>query len=212
LATTAARLAIPAVLLAALGCEIPGIIAYAVSGEPKQKVAAQYVGLEGRSFAVLVSADADTLFYLPDAPSVISQAVSRQIATDVTGTRPVNPRQIARFQEENPYWMSVPPGRLLERLDVERLIIVDLVQFDLHEPGNSHVWKGLAVAHVSVVERENAATNRIAYTTTTRTEHPPDNPIGVLETDAESFRLALLSGFARDVARLFHDHKVVKKS
>ncbi len=194
------------------GCELISFASFiAVGDNPTQKVHAQYKEMENKRFAVLVAADEYTLYQSPEAASAICQAVTRQLATNIPSARPVDPRQVIAFQEQNPYWTTSPYGPLLKRLNVDRLIIIDLVQYNMHDKGNSHVWRGVAVANVSVAEAEADDPNNLTFSTTVKTVYPPDTSIGVLQAEESSFRMGLLGQFTTTVANLFSDHTAAKK-
>jgi len=189
------------------GCNWLGIVSYWVAGDQKTKVEAQYSDLQGKSFAVFVSADEHALFAQPNAREDVCHVVTRQLVQDINDVVPVDPRQIVEFQKNNPYWETLPYGDLLERLQIDRLIVIDLVTYTLHEPGNSHVWKGTIIAHVNVAEREATTANNMTFTESIQVDYPTDRPVGLLDVDESSFRLKLIESFARKVSNLFHDHE-----
>ena len=128
------------------GCEAVGMVAYAIGGEQKENVQAQYRGLENSRFAVLVAADENTLYQSPEAPHAICTALTRELATRVPGAIAVPPKQMIEYQNQNPYWTTSPYDKILAKLDVDELVIVDIVQYQIHDKGNASVWRGTAVA------------------------------------------------------------------
>ncbi len=198
-------------LFSQTGCQVVGLGAYFLTGgEQRTKVGARYENLNSHSFAVLVSADERTLYDQPNAPQLICRAVTRQLIEDVPGVKAMDPGQLIAFQRDNPYWETLPYGELTRKLNVERLIHIDLVTWSLHEPGDSHVWQGVAMAQVHVIEQENSADNAAVFTAPVECRYPTDRPLGVLDADPASFQLNLLKTFSVTVSRLFHDHEVVQ--
>lgn len=186
------------------------LAATAFGGEKTYKVQAQYRGLQGKTVAVLVAADEYVLFTQPRAPQLLIQAVSRELAAHVEDIRVVNPQRVAAFQQQNPYWSTTPYTRLIEELDVDRLVVVDLAEYRLHEPGNKHVWRGVITASVSVAEAERSDPDQLAFSTQVRALFPEDRQLGLVNADREQVELATLKLFALKVGRVFYNHEVRK--
>lgn len=191
-----------------VGCEIAGMVAYAIGGEQKENVPAQYRGLENSRFAVLVAADENTLYQSPEAPRAICTAVTRELATHVPGAIAVPPQQLVDYQEQNPYWTTVPYDRILAQLDVEQLVIVDIVQYQIHDKGNASVWRGTAVTNISVAQRTNA--NTLSFSKVVKATYPVGTSIGVVDAEDQSFRLALLQNLCTAIGHLFYDYQVIQ--
>lgn len=215
---TAWRLAIMGMLCITLAsltaCEAGRFLAYAIGGdgEKKVQVKAQYPDMENKTFAVLVAADDYTTFTYPGASKAIAVGVSANIATSVTNAQPMDPAAIVDFQKKNPYWITVPYDQLIERLKVDRIIIIDLVEYALREPGNSHIWQGQLVANVGVAEAESADGNRLNFSTTVKSRYPDDSSkVGVLNSSDSTIQLGLIADFSKRAANLFHDHEDVIK-
>ena len=196
-----------AVLLTQSGC---WLAATAFGGEKTYKVQAQYQGLEGQTAAVLVAADEYLLFTQPQVPQILTRAVSRELAAHVDNIRVVNPQRMAAFQQRNPYWSTTPYTRLIEELDVDRLVIVDLAEYRLHEPGNKHVWRGVITASVSVAEAEQSDPDQLAFSTQVRALFPEDRKLGLVNVDREQIELGTLKLFSLKVGRIFYDHEIRK--
>lgn len=201
-------------VIAMPGCEAGRFLAYAIAGDGEKTVhvKAQYTGLENQSFAVLVAADDYTSFTYPGASLAIARGLTANIATGVQGSRPMDPTQVIAFQKENPYWLTVPYDQIIQRLGVDRLVIVDLVEFSLREPGNSHVWQGQLVANVGVAEANANDGNRLVFSTTVKSRFPDnDSRVGVLNSSDKSIQLGLVANFSQQAANLFIDHEEVRK-
>ena len=201
-------LALIAAALAASGCGLGPWLAHGVAGGEKTvKVKADYHNLENQRIAVLVTADEHTLYRAPEATEKICRSVSAHIAENVDGAQLMNPRQIVQFQDENPYWSTMRAGRLIEKLDTDRLVLIDLVEYRFHEPGNSHLWHGLVTGNVAVHEADGNDPDNPAYYRTVTTSFPEDTRVGVVDSDRETIELGMVKTFGRDVARLFHLHE-----
>jgi len=167
----------------------------------------EYLGLANHSVAVVVIADDKTLYASPDAPRSLCQSVSSALVAALPGIRPTEPRQIEQFQRLNPYWETLPPGDLLQHLRVERLILIDVTNFSTHEPGNANVWQGTIVANVAVAEAEAKNPNNFVYRTNISAAYPEKSTLGVLNSDDQTIRLAMLQTFTRNLLARFVEPK-----
>lgn len=194
-----------------VGCGAVGWFAQGVAGgERTYQVDAQYLGLQNRKTAVMVAADEYTLFQAPGSPLRVSRAVSARIAENVPGAQLVTPQDVIEFQRDNPYWSAVPYSDLIAKLGVERLVVIDLIEYRTHEPGNPHILQGMITGQVGVVEADSEDPDRPVFATTVRAQFPADSAIGLVNSDVETVELGMLVTFARDAAGLFYDHEVVK--
>lgn len=197
----------------ASGCAIAGVLAHSVAGgERRVKVEADYRDLDDRRVAVLVAADRDVLFYSPQARERVVREVSAGIAEHVSGATLANPRQIAEFQNANPYWTTMRVSRLIDLLEVERVVVIDLVEYRTHDPGNQHIWRGRVTGNVAVHAADARDPDNPAYYRTVTIDYPEDSAIGVVnpDVDQQTIELAMVKVFGRDVVRLFHDHEVTR--
>jgi len=210
-----ARPSLAAVVLAGClgclaGCETLGFVAHVAGGGegPPIEVTAEYDGLDDQKVAVLVNADLPVLYQFPHAPLEITSAVNAQLADGVPGIELVNARDVVEYQHRNIYWNTATPAELMDNLDVTRLVMIDLIEFRTHEPGNTMVYRGVISARVKVFEADAAQPNNPTYGNVVSASYPPDRPEGVPEANAEAIRKGALDLFARAVAGKFHDHKV----
>ncbi|MEX0655426.1 MAG: hypothetical protein WD534_01865 [Phycisphaeraceae bacterium] len=209
LPVTAMTLLAATLLVSLLGCGPVGWMAHSVSGGQKRvPVPAEYEGLEGQRVAVLVAVDEYTLHQHRQAPLLICRSVSSQLAEHVPGTALVNPRDVMAFQHENPYWATDRYGHVIEALDVDRLVVVDLMDYRLHEPGNRHVWQGLLSATVLVTAADARDPDQPAYSASVRVRFPEQTELGSVNAEAQTIEAGMIERFSVAVGRLFHDHEV----
>jgi hypothetical protein len=194
-----------------LGCSVPGFVAQAVAGgESKVTVTAAYDGLANHSVAVLVSATDGIRAAHPTAVADTGRAVTSAIAAEVPGVHVVNPDQIARFLSDNPDWIVVPPGRLLERFGAERLVMVNLVQYSTHESGNRHLYLGRIAASVDVISADAPDLNNAVMRAEVTATYPDNGGVGVLDANDQTIALGMRKAFAVRVARLFTDYETTR--
>lgn len=199
-------------LLVLSGCDAGGILGHLAGGPTKKvDVEAKYRGLEGKHLAILVSANEYLLYQYPDAATSVCTAVTNRIAANLPSVTVVPPQQVIAFQDRNPYWTAMPHGELIEKLGVERLVIIDLSEYRTHEPGNAHVWQGYISGDVGVVEAESAANDRMVFREPVSAAFPENTKIGLLNQDEQTIELGMLAFFSRDAAGLFYDHTIEVK-
>ncbi len=166
---------------------------------------AEYPGLVDQRVAILVTADDPVLFRHPGAPEQVARAVGARLALTVPGIVLLSPTQLADFQKRNPYWTTLLPDDLTQRLNVQRLIMIDLSHFSTNEPGDAHLWQGLITAEVSVFENPAKIANTPAHRSTITAAYPDRPSIGLVNADEQTVTLATLNYFARSVAWLYYD-------
>lgn len=201
-----------ALVLMLSGCQLAGWVAHGVAGGEKTvQIKAQYRGMEGKSVAVIVGTDENTLYAYPTAPLAIAQSVSARLAEGVPSARLTDPQQIAQFQRANPYWETLPPGDLIKRLAVDRLVFVDLIRYTTHDPGDKNVWQGAIVARVDVYDSQNANPNDRVFSAPVQASFPESRAIGVLDADEKTIQLGMLKTFSLRAAGLFFDYEETRK-
>jgi hypothetical protein len=196
------------VLCFGVGCQLAGYLANAFGqDEEAVKVLAQYRGLDDRSVAVLVAADERVLFEYPGVREAIGTELSREIAGYVPGVRVLDPRKVAEFEALNPYWSTWFYRDVLKGLKVERVVYVDLLRYQAHEPGNAEVWRGEAAANVGVAEAEAVGSSTLAYATTVQVYYPEDSRVGVIGSERATVDRATVMSLCVKVLNLFRDHE-----
>lgn len=201
-----------AAFIALGGCNIVGYVSQGVAGDGKRTydVDAEYTGLEGKRVAVIVAADEMTLFAQPGLQGRVCRAVTAQLGSDIVGIQLTTPEKVTKFQFDNTYWNTLTYGDLLKRLDVDRLVYIDLSEYSTHEPGNKNVWQGTILGSVSVAAADAVNPNDLVYTNRVSATFPEDARIGVLDANDDAIQTGMLRTFSQRVSALFHDTKVKK--
>ena len=171
-------------------------------------VAGEYDGLNNQRVAVMVAADGYMLSSYPQAPLRLTEAMSARIAQHVPGVTVTIPQEIVKFQEANPYWMNMRYGELVKKMGVDKIVLIDLVEYQTHEPGNAHVWQGLVTANIGVIDAHGQDPDNFAYYNTVSARFPEGSDIGIIDADDETIQLGMDLLFARKGAGLFYDHQV----
>ena len=211
------RLAIVALALlfalpALVGCEPVGYVAHGLFGGAKSReVEARYRELEGRSVAVVVSADSYLMYAYPQARSAITRVASRQIHQHVENARVKSPYEVIEYQRTNGHWHALPYSQLLADMNVERVVLIDLLEYRTREPGNPHLYQGVATGNVLVIAADSDDPDNADFEDVVQVEFPEHaSKVGTLadHIDHDTVQAGLVQMFSRQVARLFHDHRI----
>ena len=193
------------------GCNIVGYFMsnFMRSGEGAKKLQrAEYTGIDGNDFAVLIAADRAIQAQVPSVLPLLTQKISDRLRDETEATGYILPNDILRFQYVNPSWSARAYGELADELGVDRLIIVDLQEFRLNDPGNPHLWEGTASGTIAVVERDAPRPDDIAYQKTIRVNFPDQRGLGPGNLSRDQMIGVLAQRFTDRSTWLFYDEMV----
>jgi hypothetical protein len=158
-------LILPALLWLAGGCQLLGI---AASKMPAATVPPAYEGLKGQSVAVWVWVDPGVDLDYPtlsldvatrlqnDLLSARDQGNRRQKGELAGVTFPIEPASVVKYQKRDPMLNMTPITQLAPRLEVTRLIYVEIMDFTTQGGAAAGLLRGLADVNVSVIEVDPA--------------------------------------------------------
>ena len=210
----------PALCLLALlallpaGCSIFGVAAQAL---PEPDVPAQYAGLRGHTVAVMVWADQGVMIDFPSLRLDVATGVQSKLQQAKKGKRgelrdakfPYVPASVVRFQEDHPETQQQPVTEVAPRLQVERLIYVEVESLQTRANDAVDLFRGEATASIKVIEVDPATGQaRTAYEESRiAAVFPPKAPPEGLPVggDAQMYRgtIDLLTG---EIATRFFAH------
>ncbi len=204
---------VPILLLAAAllsGCNILGPLLYLVAPRRSETIAAEFDDLAGKTVAIVIYADMDTLYEYPYTRTEMAMAVGTQLRDNIADVRIVHPSRVIRYQEGNLHWDTEPMGEIGRALDADYVLYVSLNEFTTHEPGSVNLPVGRVSASVSL------------WDTSVPTSDPGacvwhkdnlavkiDANAGPLAWDPEALRLQMQRVFADRLAKHFYEHTVV---
>jgi hypothetical protein len=194
--------------LSSAGCEGIGYVANAIAGGDEMvDVKAQYLGLQNKTTAVLVTMDDRVLLEFRHADERLCQAVSQQIKTNVPGAKVVSPADILKFQHDQPRLAAIPYGELLKQFKADRLLLVDVSEYRTHDPGNAQQWQGVVTAGISVAAADADDPDNLVFSTQAHIEYPKDQETGMLDSDSATIETAIRLALALQTSWLFYDHQ-----
>lgn len=172
-------------------------------------IQAEYTGLEGKSFAVVVYADrvlqGNQPQLVPRLTNVITALLARPDRTGVTGFVPMPP--LLEFQLSRPDWVTWTYVQLAEEFGVDRLVVIELVEYRLNEPGNSYVWDGVASCTVGVAETDGPYPNELEFRKDIRVRFPDQDGLGPTDYTNREVRSILEKRLIDRVSWLFYEHQ-----
>ncbi|MBS0198220.1 MAG: hypothetical protein JSR77_15815 [Planctomycetes bacterium] len=193
------------------GCTTIGFMAESYRKDSTHEIKAEYTGLAGKSFAVVVSADR---LIQADHPGLIDR-LTKQITTRLCESKNV-PRaggyvpaeKVLRFTYDNPGWAAKPFSELAKNLGgVDRLVYIEITEYRLNEPGNAYEWDGLAAATVSVVESESATPDEFAFQKSVSVKFPDTKGFTPASLTQSAVTTVLASRVVDRASWLFYDHQ-----
>ncbi|MSR17771.1 MAG: hypothetical protein EXS00_01150 [Phycisphaerales bacterium] len=205
------RAAVLTISLATLaGCQalagIFSVVSYNVEAQKKIEVLAKYNGLENKTVVILVDLDMSSMYEHPSAVSTLMGNIARQIQLNVAGVRVLDPLAAITWQHHHPSWPSMPLSELMKELDVQRVVIVDVIEYRLNPPGNRWIWEGVATANVGVAEEDGADPDAHAEELSATAKFPMMEHLGRDGATERDIELGLQKAFVEEVAWLFYDH------
>jgi len=207
LLTTGSALAVQAGCI--VGAAIGGMAAsYEATGS--SLVFAEYQGLQDKTYAVIVTAPRSIQGEYPRLVSSLTNAISSRLAASndmVLAEGFVPGPRVLEFQYTTPQWTAWSHEELLEHFQVDRLIVVDLYEFRLREPGNRYVWNGMISSRIGVLEAESGAGNEFMFTRELRIRYPDDGGYTAADFTEAHIEASLKDRFANRAAWLFFDHE-----
>lgn len=195
------------------GCQLIGGIAANARRNATRDVKAVYRGLEGKSFAVIVSADRMIQGEHPGLVEFVQTKLVERMSARTNVPRAggfVPASDVMAYVARNPGWAAKPMSELAKGLGgVDRLILVEISDYRLTEPGNVYEWNGAAAANVSVFETDGSETkSELAVLDRTITVTFPDKKSMTPGDMAQSLVTSALAGRVIDrAAWLFVDHE-----
>ena len=206
------RLAIPllAAAVALSGCKTLSFLAYALwPGSRERNVEAEYGGLADSTVAVVVYCDQGVLYEYPHVRLAISSVVTEQLRQNVKGIRPIDPRRIAKYQDEDIYWDEMDKTALGKSFAADRVLFISLVHYSSREPGSLNLYRGRITAQAAVYDAalpERKA--KVWNWDNIKVVYPEHDPTGQMRDSDAAIRFRTQQIFAEMLAKKFYDHKV----
>ncbi len=171
---------------------------------------AQYDDLEGRSVAVVVDADMATLYEHPNVVTAVLNGVSGRLQRDVADVRVLDPNWVLNWQYRTPQWNALPYGEIAEKLNVERVVYIELYEYRLHPPGNRWEWEGICAGNVGIIERGSILSDSFVDQFNVVGRFPGRRGVSREDAEAGAIATGVMHEFIQQTAWLFHEHEAPK--
>ncbi|MEZ6242859.1 MAG: hypothetical protein R3B57_07420 [Phycisphaerales bacterium] len=211
------RVLLAALALSTLGALGGCIVGAAIGGMAesyrrtgKHKVEAEYQGLRGKSYAVVVTADRLVQAQNPGLIGRVTTVVNDRLAhpdNNVGASAYIPSQDLLNVLYETPQWPAMARGEVAKLLGVQRLIVIELTEYHLHEPGNQYVWEGAAAGSVSVYESDSGLPDDPIYDKAIRVTFPDGTGYMSTEMSQATVTSELSRRFINRCAWLFYDHE-----
>jgi hypothetical protein len=189
------------------GCQLAGVIAASEERYGSHTVEAEYTGLFGKSYAVVAWVDRSMQAEYPELVPTTIQRVDLRLAAESGASGHIAGDQVTSFLANTPQWVAWPRARLAEELDVDRVVFIEFNEFRTNEPGNEHLWDGLAWATLSVIERGGGWTDAEAFRKDIRVTFPDATGYGPEDFGKLAVQSTLLQRVVERAAWAFYQHE-----
>jgi hypothetical protein len=197
--------------LALPGCGIVGAVGGVIENvrrESTRTVEPEYTGIEGKSYAVLVTADRGIQADHPGLLEHLTNRIDERLRQFAKAGGRVPPEDTLRWLSDNPRWPAMPRARLAEALGKpDRLILVELTEYRLNDPGNQYLWDGVAAGTVTVFETDGTRAERPAFRKAIEVKFPGKEGYGPNDLTTEQVTSALALRFIDRSSWLFYTHE-----
>lgn len=203
------RILVCLLLLGPFGCaglNLLGAMSYSYEDQKIIEVEPAYDGLEGQRVAVVVDAGLDVLYEHPNVVGHITNGISERLAREVPGIVVISPREIVQWQWRTPQWNAMSFGEVANSLGVDRVILVDIREYRLHPPGNRHIWEGVCVGNINIIERDGIDPDVFADSYAILSEFPGISGVTRNSARAEDIERGILADFIMHSSWLFYRH------
>jgi hypothetical protein len=206
---------IPALCLALLGamsgCQLVGVVAENYRRTQTRTVNAESLALEAKTFAVVVSADRGIHAQFPLLAESLAAKITERLANPANTPRAagyVPTPDVVRYISDNPTWALKEKSELARALGgVDRLLIVELLEYRLHAPGNPYIWDGVGSASVAVYDPTSPNPEMPVFERTITVRFPDQQGRGPEEMPPTLVNSALMLRIVDRVSWLFYTHE-----
>lgn len=192
------------------GCQLVGGAIENYKKDSTHEVKAEYRGLEGRSFAVVVAADRSIQSDHPSLVDYMTAKVTERLSsgtiTPVAGGY-VPAADVLRYLYDNPAWTTRPMAEVARGLGgVDRIVFIELTEYQLREPGNTYEWDGVASGTLAVLELDSPTPEQFAFQKSLSVRFPDGKGYGPDQLSASTVMTELARRFVDRATWPLYDH------
>lgn len=203
LATLLALLTLP-------GCIVPALVGGMAESHHRTGSTvfpADYDRIAGKSFAVVCSASRVIEAEHPGITARINQRVNDRLIQNANPSYAIPSRDLLTVLYNTPQWPAMTREDIAAMLGVERLIVIEIVEYRLNEPGNQYVWDGAVAGIVSVYESDSGLPNDPVYEKSISITFPDSTGFMRADIPEPAITAELSNRFINRAAWLFYEHE-----
>jgi len=193
-------------LAASSGCEAVGYVAGAIDSERDVEFVAKYDGLNGKRIAVLVNAPLDAQYEHPTAVPGLCDYISAGLKETSNDSQILPPNYAVAYQANHVYWPTMDTEALAKALGVDRLVIIELVEYRLQASGNSYLWDGVIVGDINIFEADGADPTAPVFSERVKARYPSVDGVRREDAPAATVEQGLQIKFAQETVNLFRTY------
>lgn len=187
---------------------IIGGMAQSYNETASHKVEAEYLGLNEKSFAVVVAADRSIEADFPGLVAELSKRIDERLAQNANASGHVPHVDVLAYTYNNPGWSARTRADLGKALgNPQRIVFLDFTEFRLNDPGNAYLWDGVAAGSIGVHELDGPIPEDFAFERAIRVKFPDKIGQGPNEFNREQVTSVLLKRFVDRATWLFYEHE-----
>jgi len=171
------------------------------------EVEAEYNGIAGHSFTVVVSANRLIEGNNPGLSARLTQRINDRIIQNAGPSFAIPSQDLLTVLYNTPQWIAMPRGEVAEMLGVERLIVLEVIEYSLHEPGNQYVWDGSVSAMLSVYESDSGFPDDPTFEKALRIKFPDSTGFMRNELPETAVTTELSNRLVNRASWLFYTHE-----
>jgi hypothetical protein len=205
--------ALTAAALALQGCAIFGFGGAMVESYKRSSthpIDAEYTGLAGKKWAVVVSAPRSIQGEFPDVVPYLTAKITERLVKQQDGVGAdgyIPATTVLNYQYQHPRWVTLSYSELARSLGVDRVIYIEVQEYRLNEPGNQYIWSGVATGTLGIAESDGPLADEFSYTKTIRVTFPDKTGMGQNDLSQTQVNTILASRFIDRAAWLFYRHE-----
>lgn len=204
--------ALAALIVSSLtGCQIVGGAIENYKKDSTHEVKAEYTGLEGKTFAVVVAADRGLQAIFPSLVDHMTTQITLRLSDPKIVPRPagmVPAKDVLAYLYDHPSWSARSLTDVAKDLDnVQRLIYVQMTDFTLREPGNQYEWAGQARGRVAIIETDSKVSEYYAFEREISVKYPDKGGYGPTDLSQSAVQSELARRFIDRATWLFYTHQ-----
>lgn len=192
------------------GCFIGALVggmAETYQATASHEVEAEFTGLEGKNYAIIVSADRSIEASFPALVPAVTERVFQNLYSSNVGKGCVAPAQSLAFLYNNPRWLVRPRAELAKELGVDCIVNIEIQEFRLYDPGNQYLWNGVAMGYLSVIDATSPTPELFAFEKQVMVKFPDKTGMGPTDFNLNQVESVLLKRFIDRSSWPFYAHE-----